>query len=107
MPDDPSSATLAFIMVSPTKLWAASAVLAAMALPSPAALTVAAKGKSSYRIVIASNAIPSERYAAEEFQRYLEKISGATLPIMTDAERGSAHEIMIGDNAHLRELGLN
>lgn len=36
---------------------------------APADLTLAANGKSSYRIVVATNAIPSERYAAEELQQ--------------------------------------
>ncbi|HWI56655.1 MAG TPA: DUF4838 domain-containing protein, partial [Bacillota bacterium] len=71
-----------------------------------AALPLAAKGKSSYRIVISTNALPSERYAAEELQHYLGKISGAPLPIVTDAERSTSHEILLGDNAHLRKLGL-
>ena len=69
-----------------------------------AGLTIASEGKSRYRIVIATNAIPSERYAAEELQRYLEKISGAKLPIITDAEKDDSREILLGDNAHLRKL---
>jgi hypothetical protein len=64
-------------------------------------LTLADKGQSPYRIVIPANAIPSERYAAEELQRYLERISGAKLPILTDAEKPVAREIVLGDNAHL------
>ena len=67
-------------------------------------LTLANKGKSAYRIVIATNAIPSERYAAEELQRYLEKISGVKLPVVTDSERPTSREILLGDNAHLRKL---
>src|SRR5205814_4116828 len=50
-----------------------------------AAITIVDQGKSPYRLVIAGDAIPSERYAAEELQRYLEKISGANLPIVSDA----------------------
>ncbi len=67
-------------------------------------LTLADKGKSRYRIVVAADALPSERYAAEELQRYLEKISGAKLPIVSDADKVSYHEILLGDNAHLRRL---
>src|ERR1051325_9464804 len=74
--------------------------------PTAAALTLAAKGKSSYRIVIATNAPASERYAAEELQRYLEKLSGAKLPIITDAEPPSSREILLGDNTHLQKPGL-
>lgn len=64
------------------------------------------KGKSPYRIVIPTNALPSERYAAEELQRYLERISGVKLPVVTDSEPMTDHEILLGDNAHLRRLRL-
>src|SRR5258705_7576632 len=70
------------------------------------ALVLAEKGKSEYRIVIAGNAPPAERYAAEELQSYLEKISGAKLPIITDAERRTSREILLGDNAHTRKMRM-
>ena len=76
-------------------------VLATHAL---ADFTITDKGRSRYSIVIAVDAIPSERYAAEEFQRYLERISGAKLPIVTDAEKTARYEILLGDNVHLRKL---
>lgn len=78
----------------------------AAALEGRAALALADKGQSRYQIVIATNAPPSVRYAAEELQRYVEKISGAKLPIVTDATRSGSREILVGDNAHLRKLGL-
>jgi hypothetical protein len=86
---------------------AVAAWLLATVLAAPAAITLASKGKSSYRIVVATTAIASERYAAEELQQYLEKMTGARLPIVTDAEKPKAREILLGDNAHLRHLGLN
>src|SRR5579862_6964490 len=67
-----------------------------------ASLTLADKGASEYQIVLSTNAIPSERYAAEELQRYLQKITNAKFPIVTDAERLQGREILLGDNAHLR-----
>jgi hypothetical protein len=70
------------------------------------AVTIADRGQSPYRILIATNALPSERYAAEELQRYLERISGAKLPIATDEARATSHEILLGDNAHLRRFGV-
>src|SRR5262245_20272524 len=76
-------------------------VLATHAL---AGFTIADKGRSRYSIVIAADAIPSERYAAEELQRYLERISGAKLPIVTDGEKTARYEILLGDSAHLRKL---
>lgn len=67
-------------------------------------LNLADKGQSQYRIVVPAGAIPSERYAAEELQRYLEKLSGAKLPIVTDAEKPTAREILLGDNTGLAKL---
>ena len=80
------------------------AVLLAGGGLASAALTLADQGKSPYRIVLATNAIPSERYAAEELQRYLEKICGARLLIVSDAESAGSHEILLGNNAHLKKL---
>lgn len=63
-------------------------------------------GKSRYQIVVASDAIPSERYAAEELQRYVEKITAAKIPIVADAAKASKTEILLGANARTRKLGL-
>ncbi len=82
-----------------------SAVILAAATASGASITLAANGQSAYRIVIASNSIPAERYAAEELQGYLAKMTGARLAIVTDAERPNSREILLGDSAHLRKLG--
>jgi hypothetical protein len=70
-------------------------------------LVLAKLGKSTYSIVISKEASPSERRAAGELQRFIEEISGARLPITTDAgERGGA-VVLVGDSIHLRELGVN
>ena len=69
-------------------------------------LLLAEGGRSAYSIVVAKDAIPSERHAAEELQRYLERISGAKLPIITDDAEMGEHEIILGDNEHLRKLNL-
>ena len=81
-------------------------LLAFTGFSARAALTIANDGKSPYQIVIASNVPSSERYAAEELQKYLQKITAAKLPIITDAAKPEAHEILLGDNAHLRKLKL-
>ena len=64
------------------------------------------EGKSPYSIIIPLEAIPSERYAAEELQRYLERISGVKLPITTDDHPMTTREILLGDNVHVHRLGL-
>ena len=76
----------------------------ATALQARAALTLAEEGQSGYRIVTPAAAIPAERYAAQELQAYLEKITGARLPIVTDAEPAVSREIVLGDNARLRQV---
>jgi hypothetical protein len=80
--------------------------LAWTALSAQGSVTLVRGGVSRHRIVLATNAPPSERYAAEELQRYLEKMSGAKLPIISDAERADSREILLGSNAHLQKLGL-
>lgn len=82
------------------------ALILAMGGNAMANVTIADKGQTRYRIVVAANAIPSERYAAEELQSYMERISGVKLPIVMDSEPMGTHEILLGDNAHLRKLSL-
>ena len=67
-------------------------------------LVIADGGKNDYRIVISNEASPSEKYAANELQMFLKNISGATLPVVTDEAPVSSNEIILGDNAHLRQI---
>lgn len=62
------------------------------------------KGRSDFQIVVAANAIPSERYAAEELQRYLEKMTGVKLPVTDDAQPATRREILIGESTRLRRV---
>lgn len=70
-------------------------------------LTVADGGKSHYQIVVADGADSVTRRAASELQRYLGQISGATLPIVTDAEPASNHEIAVGISNRIDTAGMN
>jgi hypothetical protein len=63
-------------------------------------------GKSDYQIVVAESASPSTRHGAEELQAFLAQITGAKLPIISDQKPMGPHEIILGDNAHLRGLGV-
>ena len=58
-------------------------------------------GKPHATIVIANNATENARIGAEEFQRYIEKMSGARLPILTDAQQIPSQEplVLIGRSA--------
>ena len=69
-------------------------------------LTLAEDGRSAYRIVVAEDASPSTRHGAEELQMFLQDITGAELPIVSDAEPATGPEIVVGDGDRLRNLKL-
>ena len=69
-------------------------------------LILAENGQSAYRIVLADDASPSTKHGAEELQRFLEQITGVKLPIVSDKEPPTSKEILLGDNAHLKKLGV-
>jgi hypothetical protein len=71
-----------------------------------AELVLAENGQSAYRIVVAQDASPSVKHGAEELQMFLGQISGAKLPIISDQQPQGPKEIILGDNAHLRKLGV-
>ena len=52
---------------------------------------------TGWDIVIAADAIPSERYAAEECQRYLAQACGVELPIVTVVDRPDRH-VFVGSS---------
>ncbi len=85
-------------------LLALSASAPLRAAEPPGTLVLADQGKSEFRIVTASNAPPSTLHAAEELQRFLREITGAELPMADDTGAPGAHEILLGDSAHLRAL---
>ena len=68
-------------------------------------LLLARGSKSDYQVVISRTASDMEKHAAEELQKFLEEISQAKLPIVTDNSPMTAREIILGDNSHL--LALN
>jgi hypothetical protein len=53
-------------------------------------------GRSDYTIVVASNASDSEKHGAKELQMFLEQISGAKLPIATDADGVDGPMVLVG-----------
>ena len=52
------------------------------------------------------SASPSEQHGAEELQKFLEEMSGARLPIVTDARRPDGDLVLVGDSKQLQKLGL-
>lgn len=60
-------------------------------------IKLADNGKSDYVILLGANANVTERFAAEELQRYVERITGAKLPIV--ATTGRSPFIAVGECA--------
>jgi hypothetical protein len=69
-------------------------------------LVLAKRGKSMYSILISEAASPSEQRAAGELQRFIEEMSGARLPIVTDAGEQDGDLVLVGDSKLVRKLGL-
>ncbi len=59
-------------------------------------MEITLNGSAAATIVKPAAATPRETFAAEALQRYVIAISGATLPIGTDAERPAGNLILIG-----------
>jgi hypothetical protein len=83
---------------------AIAACVAVTANTRGAELVLAENGQSAYRIVLADDASPSTKHGAEELQAFFQEISGAKLPIVSDREPPGQQEIILGDNAHLKQL---
>jgi hypothetical protein len=78
----------------------------AASLSSASEWLLADAGTSNCQIVLADDASPSTRHGAEELQAFLQQMTGAKLPILSDRQPLGPHEIILGDNAHLRALGV-
>ena len=86
-----------------------SALCALLLCSGPAlAATLAVDGTTSHRIILADDAIPAERTAAEELARYLERSTSARFEIVTESEDGGEAEpaIWVGPTRIAREHGV-
>jgi hypothetical protein len=68
---------------------------------SRAQLVIVDQKQSDYRIVLPGVPQPDEEKAAAELQKYLQKISGVELPVISDSQEPAAHEIIIGSSTRL------
>lgn len=76
-----------------------------MSAASAADMNLAVRGEpASYAIVIPEAASPSQRYAAEELRDFTERVTGVTLPIVTDAEPLPEKAILLGETRHTDAL---
>lgn len=73
---------------------------------TPEAQVLAEDGAARMAIVVAADAPPATRYAAEELQRFLGEMTGATFPLLTDDTPPGPSEILVGNNARLRSMNI-
>ncbi len=57
-------------------------------------------------IVIKTEATETEKFAAQELQTYLRKISGVEIPVKTDSDNPQGNRILVGQNRLTEELDL-
>jgi hypothetical protein len=67
---------------------------------------LAKNGKSTFSICVSEDASPSEKNGAEELQSFLHQMSGAHLPIITDAADIRGDLILVGNSRFLNKLGV-
>ena len=56
-------------------------------------------GVTKHTIVVSKDASPSEKHGAEELQRFIKEMSGATLPIVDEIAAPKAKLVVIGRGA--------
>ena len=67
-------------------------------------LTLVKRGESTYSICVSVTASPSEKHAAEELQKFVEEMSRAHLPIVTDAENPEGDLVLVGNSKLIQPL---
>ncbi len=77
------------------------------AFGAPAPLTLAKNGQTTYTIVTAKEASPSEVRAAAELRYFLYEITGASFPVVTDSSEPKGNLILLGRSSITDRLNLN
>ncbi len=70
-------------------------------------INITDNGRSEYKIVVSSNPVGSDLKAASELQKYIERISGALLPIVDDNSPAGTSEIIIGKNNRIKDADIS
>lgn len=76
--------------------WTAGAVVLAVCAASAPGFTIVRNGRAACRIVVASPAHPTERFAADELRRYIRTITDVDLDIRMEGTAGAGPVISIG-----------
>lgn len=82
------------------------ALLTLTAHAAAAAPMIVEAGQPRAQIVIADDPPRLVKVAADELQRHIEKISGATLPIVTEPTGAQPVTIYVGQSKHTDQLGI-
>lgn len=69
-------------------------------------ITLVKNGKANATIITAEKPTMSAKLAAMELQYHIEKITGAALPIKTNADKVKGNKILIGQSKATEKLGL-
>ncbi len=73
----------------------------------PSRIVLVEKGRPASTIVVADDASPAVRSAAEELQKYLVKISGAKVPLRPASAAPTGTLILVGDGPRVRAAGVS
>jgi len=69
------------------------------------AITLASNGVTQYQIVLAADAIPAEKTAAQQLKKYLQQITGATFSIKPENEVAeNTPQILVGAGTRVKVL---
>jgi hypothetical protein len=68
---------------------------------------LADSGTTDYVIVVADDAAPPVRRAANDLGKYLAEVSGADFPIVSDDTEMHSHELVVGENRHTEALDVS
>jgi hypothetical protein len=69
-------------------------------------IVIVENGSPKAVIVLSSDATEAEKFAAQELQTYLRKISGAEIPIKTDSVKLQENRILVGQSRLTEEWGI-
>ncbi|MHC4880861.1 MAG: DUF4838 domain-containing protein, partial [Planctomycetota bacterium] len=84
-------------------------LLGVIAFPTPGVAEpfLVRDGEPRAEIVVARKPTRSAEFGAEELQRYLTKISGARLEVVSEPTERAAIQIYVGDSEHARRAGVS
>lgn len=73
---------------------------------SAESITLVENGQATASIVLAAEPTRAAQFASAELQYHIEKMTGATLPMISDTDPAPERAILVGESAATRALGL-